>query len=123
MERRRHRKVRCVRLLSGHVSVYIHSNILVFHPGANHKIGALSKPVNELYHTMLSERSPLPCVRDALQKMLCILSRNRRPFKWLLLAIQDDDRRLADVQPQLIRSIRMSKMKEIVHRIHVLRMA
>ena len=101
--------------------MYIYSNVLVLHPGANHKIGATSKPVNELYHTMLSQFSPVPRVRDALQKLFCVLNRDRWPFKWLLLAIKDDDRRLADVQPQLINSIRMNKMKKIVHRIHALR--
>ena len=95
--------------------MYVHSNILVLHLGMNHKIGATSKSVNELYHTMLSQFSPVPRVRDALQKVLCVLGRYRWPFQWLLLAIEDDDRRLADVQPQLVRSIRMKKMKKIVH--------
>jgi hypothetical protein len=95
--------------------MYVHSNILILNLGANNKIGAISKSVNELYHTTLSQFSPVPRVRNALEKMLCVLSRNRWPFEWLLLAIEDDDRRLADMQPQLIRSIRMKKMKKIVH--------
>ncbi len=93
----------------------LYRNILVLHLGANHKTGAPAKPVNELDRPMLAEFSPLPCVRDALQKLGGILGRNWRPFERLRLAFQDDDRRLADVQPQPIRSIRMKKMKEIVH--------
>ena len=82
----------------------------------NHKIGATSKSVNELYRTTLPEFSPLPCVRDALPKLAGVLRRNRWPFKWLVLVLQDDDWRLPDMQPQLVRSIGMEEMKEIVHR-------
>jgi len=100
--------------------VYIHTNILVLHPGTNHKTRATSKGVYELHYAMLSKVSSLPRVRDALQKMLRVLSRNRRPFKWVLFAFQDDDRWLADVQTQRIRSIGMNKMKKIVDRIHAI---
>jgi len=100
--------------------VYIHTNILVLHPGTNHKTRATSKGVNELYYAMLPKVSSLSRVSDTMQKTFCVLRRNRRPFKWVLFAFQDDDWWLADVQPQLIRSIGMNKMKEIVHRIHAI---
>jgi len=103
--------------------MYINSDILVLHPGTDHETGTMSKPVNELYHTMLSEFSPLPRICDALEKIFCVLSRDRRPFEWLLFALQNDNRRLTDVKFQLIRSIRMNDMKKIIHRIHVLPMA
>ncbi len=99
----------------GDVSVDVHSNLLAFHPGPNHKTGATTKPVNELHLPMLSERSPQSRVRDALQKLRSVLLGYCRPFELLRFAFQDDDGRLANVQPQLIRSIRMKKMKEIVY--------
>ncbi len=91
--------------LGGHVSVNLYRNILALHLDPNHKTGATAKSVNELHHPMLSEFSPLPRVRDALQELDDILGRNCRPFEWLWLAVQDYDRRLTDVQPQPIRSI------------------
>jgi hypothetical protein len=91
--------------LGGHASVNLHPDVLVLNLGANYKTGATTKPVNELHRPMLPEFSPLPRVRDALQKLGGILGRNCWPFEWLRLAFQDDDRRLADAQPQLIRSI------------------
>ena len=106
---------------SGRISVYIHSDIPRLHPGANHEIGATAKPVNEFYHTMLPEFSPLPCVGDALQQLRRILGADHWPFKWLLLAFQDKDRRLANMQPQLVRSIGMKEVKKIIHRIHALK--
>ena len=101
--------------LCGHGSVNLHRNVLVLHLGANHKTGATAKPVNELDRPKLAEFSPLPRVRDVLQKLGSILGRNCRPFERLRLAFQDNDRSLADVQPQRIRSIRMKKMKEIIY--------
>jgi hypothetical protein len=58
----------------------------------------------------------LPRVRDALPKLLRVLGRNRWRFEWLRFAFENDDRRLADVQSQLVGSIGMKEMKEIVHR-------
>lgn len=107
----------------GCVSVYVHSNILALRPGKDHKTGAMSKPANKLQHAVLSEGSPLPRVRDAPPKPFCVLSCYRRPFKWLLFAIQDDDRGLADVQPQLIRPIGVNEVQQIVHRVHARHMA
>ena len=69
---------------------------------------------------MRPQLSPVSRVRDALQKVLSILGRNGRPFEYLWLAIQHDDRGLTNVQPQPIRAIRMDEMKQIVHRIHAL---
>jgi len=110
-------------VILGHGSMYIHSNILVLHHGTNYKTGAPSEPVNELDHAMLSELSPLPRVRDALQKLLCLHGRNRWSFNRLLLALQNNDGGLANVQPQLICPIGMNQIKEIVHRIHALEAA
>ena len=98
-----------------HGSVNLHCDLLILHPGPNHKTGATTKPVNELHHPMLSEFSPLPRVRDALQKLRGVLRRDGRPYELLRLTLQNDDRRLADVQPQRIRSIRMKQMQEIIH--------
>ena len=107
----------------GHVSVYIHTNILVLHLSANHKAGSSAKPVDELDPTMLSEVSSLPSVSNAVQKLLCVLGRNRWAFNRLLLTVNDDDRRLADVQPQPVRSIGMNKVKKVVHGVHALEVA
>ena len=100
--------------------MYIQSNGFVLHPGANHKIGAIPKPINELDHTPLSELSPLPGIGHALQKLFRVLSRDRRSFNRVMLSFHHDDRRTADMQPQLIRSIGMNQMKKIIHRIHTL---
>ncbi|MCC6820651.1 MAG: hypothetical protein V9H26_12310 [Verrucomicrobiota bacterium] len=83
----------------------LYSNVLVLHLGANYKTGAVAKPVNELHHPMLSEFSPLPRGSDALQKLRGLLRGDGWPYERLRLALQDDDCRLPDVQPQTIRSI------------------
>jgi hypothetical protein len=103
--------------------VYVHTNILILHLGANHKAGAAAKPENERDRSVLSQVSSLPRIGDALQKLLCILGCNRWSFNRLLLAVYDDDRRLADMQLQLIRAIGMNKVQEIIHRIHILELA
>jgi len=82
----------------------------------DHKIGATPKSVNELHRAIGAELSALSCVCDAVPKLLRVLGRNRWSFKWLRLAFQDDDRRLADMESQFIGSIGMKQMKEIVHR-------
>jgi hypothetical protein len=101
--------------------VDIHFHLPVLHSGPNHKTGTPTKPVNELHHPVFPEFSPLSRARDALQKLRRLLRRDGWPFERLRLAFQDDDRRLAEVQLQRIRSIRMKKMQEIIHRIHTFR--
>ena len=54
------------------------------------------------------------------EKALGIFGRNRRSFNRLRLAVEDDNRRLADVQSQAIRAIGVNQMQEIVHGIHAL---
>src|ERR1039457_1784554 len=105
------------------MSVYINSNILVLHPGTNYKIGDTSKPVDELHHTSLSKLSPVSCAGDALQKLLRVLSCDRRSFNRVMLTYQHDDRRRADVKPQLICPVGINKMREIVHRIYAFQVA
>lgn len=100
--------------------MYVQFNILILHAGANYKTGATPKPVNELNRTRFSEFSALPRVRDALKELLRALGRDCWSLKRLLLAVENDDRRLADVQPQLIRSIGKKQMQEIAHRIHAI---
>ena len=64
---------------------------------------------------MFPEFPALPRIRDAMKKLLCVLSCNRRPFNRVRLAVQHDNRRHADVKLQLIGPVRIGKMKEIVH--------
>ena len=92
----------------------LHPDVLALSADPNHKIGATAKAEDELHHPMLAEVSPLPRVRDALQKLRGILRRKCGSIEGLRFAIQDNDRRLADVQPQRIRSIRMKQMKESI---------
>jgi hypothetical protein len=100
--------------------MYIHTNILALHPGADDETGTSAKLVDELDPTMLSEVSFLPRVSDALEKLLRVLSGNGRPFDLLLLTVQNNHRRLAYVQLQPIRSVGMNEMKKIIHRVHML---
>jgi hypothetical protein len=101
--------------------VYIDSNALTLDPRSNHEAYATTKRAHELNHTVLSELSPLPRVRDALQELLRVGRRNRWAFNLLLFAVKDYDWRKPDMQSQLIRSIGMNQMQQIFHRIHVLR--
>jgi len=85
--------------------MYIDGYILVPNFGMDDEAGAIAKPVNELNVTVLSEFAPLSGVSDALQKPRRILGGDRRPFDRVVLAINHDNRRLADLQPQAVRAI------------------
>src|SRR6478736_6135219 len=51
-------------------SLDIYTDVLVLDPRADHKIDAPAKSVDEFDDPMLSEVTLLPCVADALQKLL-----------------------------------------------------
>ena len=85
--------------------------MIVLEFSANDKTGAIAEPVEKLYLTVLSQLPPLPGVGDALQQPFSILKSDRRAFNLMILAINNDDWRLTNLQPQAIRSIRVNKMQ------------
>jgi hypothetical protein len=98
--------------------MYLDEHIFVPNRGVDHKAGALAKPVNELYVTMLSQVPSLSCVGDALQKLLRALDRYCGPLNLLVLAVDNNDWRLPNLQSEPVGSIGVEKMKQSVHRIH-----
>jgi hypothetical protein len=100
------------------LSMHVHAHILILHPSANHKGGAVAKSVKELHQPMFSQLPPLACGGDALQKPLCVFRCNCWTFHRPLLAIEDDDRWLTHVQPQFVCAIGVNQLQQVVHRIH-----
>ena len=101
----------CYRRELSHISMYIDEQIFVPNLSANHKAGAAAKLVNKLYVTVVSKVSSLSCVGDAAQKPLRILHRYGWTLNLLVLPVDNDDRRLSDLQSQPVRPIGVNKMK------------
>ncbi len=73
--------------------------------------GAMTEPVNELDFPVFTKLSPQPCVRDGVKELFLVINGDRRPFDLLVLAVNDDDRRLSDFQPQPVRSVGVNEIK------------
>jgi len=100
--------------------VDIDLDAFALHLGAHYEFGTLSEGVNEFHRPALSQRPPLPCVRDTMQNLFRVFRRNHRLFQNLILAVQNHDWRLADMQPQFIRTIGVKEVKEVLDGIHAL---
>lgn len=103
-------------------SVDVDSHTLLFHFRANDKTSTLAKPVNELNHLTIAEHPSQSGVCKTKPKPLGVLSRNRRTIDRLRLPVQNNHGRLANMQSQLVRTIGMKQMQEVVHRIHALQL-
>ena len=64
----------------GEALMYVHANILAFHPNTHYNTDTVAERANEFDDAVLSEASSLPRIRDTPQKLFRFLNRNRWAF-------------------------------------------